>query len=176
MHAASPSPSTPGPLQHVRLGRRAGGRHRTERIRDHLREPARHAGGSAELPLRLSAAGTRRALNRRGGERLWEDSKTHLQTLDRDVRSLADYNAQFSAEVGFLLEEMLDLVGAEQNRISKASSVAAVMFLPPTLVGTVNGMNFEHMPELRSSSGYPFALALIVLLRLPPDRGGSPQT
>jgi magnesium transporter len=102
------------------------------------------------------------------GDRLRNGTQTLLQTLDRDARSLADYDAQLSAQVAFLLEATLGLVGAEQNRIIKVFSVAAVLFLPPTLVGTVYGMNFEHMPELGWTFGYPLALALMVASAVAP--------
>jgi magnesium transporter len=102
------------------------------------------------------------------GDRLKDGARTLLQTLDRDTRSLADYDAQLSAQVAFLLEATLGLVGAEQNRIIKVFSVAAVLFLPPTLVGTVYGMNFEHMPELGWTFGYPLALVLMVASAVAP--------
>ena len=50
-----------------------------------------------------------------------------------------------------------------QNRIVKIVSIAAVVFLPPTLVASIYGMNFELMPELRWAAGYPFAIVLMVI-------------
>ena len=102
------------------------------------------------------------------GERLRDGAKARLRTLDRDVASLTEYDAQLSAEIGFLLEATFGLIGLEQNDIIKVFSIAAVLFLPPTLVGTVYGMNFEHMPELHWAFGYPFALALMVLSAIAP--------
>ena len=58
---------------------------------------------------------------------------------------------------------MLGLISIEQNGIIKIFSVAAVVFLPPTLVASVYGMNFRVLPELSWYFGYPFALALMVL-------------
>ena len=91
-----------------------------------------------------------------------------LRTLDRDVASLTEYDAQLSAEIGFLLQAAFGLIGVEQNNIIKVFSIAAVLFLPPTLVGTAYGMNFEHMPELHWLFGYPFALVLMVLSAIAP--------
>jgi magnesium transporter len=102
------------------------------------------------------------------GDRLRDGARARLRTLDRDVASLAEYDAQLSAEIGFLLEATFGLIGVEQNNIIKVFSIAAVLFLPPTLVGTVYGMNFEHMPELHWASGYPFALVLMVLSAVAP--------
>ena len=63
----------------------------------------------------------------------------------------------------YLHEATLGLINLDQNRIIKVFSIAAVLFLPPTVVGTIYGMNFEVMPELKWASGYPFALALMLI-------------
>jgi magnesium transporter len=62
----------------------------------------------------------------------------------------------------FLLDASLGLISLEQNMVMKLFSVFAVIFMPPTLIAGVYGMNFEHMPELKWLFGYPFALALIL--------------
>jgi magnesium transporter len=102
------------------------------------------------------------------GERLKDGARARLRTLDRDVASLAEYDTQLSAEIGFLLQAAFGLIGVEQNTIIKVFSIAAVLFLPPTLVGTLYGMNFDHMPELHWAFGYPFALALMVASAVAP--------
>jgi magnesium transporter len=85
-----------------------------------------------------------------------------LKSIERDVRSLSEYEAQISAEISFLQESTLGLINIEQNAIIKVFSIASVLFLPPTLVGTVYGMNFRYMPELDWRLGYPLALMLMV--------------
>ena len=60
------------------------------------------------------------------------------------------------------------MITIEQNGIIKIFSVAAVTFLPPTLVASVYGMNFDYMPELKWAYGYPFAVALMLLSVLVP--------
>ena len=55
------------------------------------------------------------------------------------------------------------MINIQQNAIIKIVSVAAVVFLPPTLVASVYGMNFDIMPELKWFFGYPFALGLMVV-------------
>ena len=92
-----------------------------------------------------------------------KDEVPHLKTVARDVSSLTDTAAFMSSNVTFLLDAALGLINIQQNAIIKIFSVAAVIFLPPTLVGTVYGMNFDHMPELHWTFGYPFALALMVV-------------
>jgi len=60
------------------------------------------------------------------------------------------------------------MINIQQNNIIKIFSVVAVMFMPPTLVASIYGMNFEYMPELSFTFGYPYALALIVLVAVLP--------
>lgn len=62
-----------------------------------------------------------------------------------------------------MLDAALGLINIQQNAIIKTFSVAAVIFLPPTLVGTIYGMNFEYMPELKWVFGYPMALVAMIL-------------
>jgi magnesium transporter len=85
-----------------------------------------------------------------------------LKQLERDVRSLSAYETQLSAEITFLHEATIGLINLGQNRIIKVFSIAAVLFLPPTLVGTIYGMNFERMPELKWAAGYPVAILLMI--------------
>ena len=68
----------------------------------------------------------------------------------------------------FLLDATLGLLNIQQNGIIKIFSVAAVVFLPPTLVASIYGMNFDVMPELRWILGYQFALLLMVVSAIVP--------
>ena len=83
-------------------------------------------------------------------------------SLASDVSSLVDHSGLLAGNLTFLLEASLGLISIEQNAIIKIFSVAAVIFLPPTLVGTIYGMNFDHMPELSWLYGYPVALTAMV--------------
>lgn len=97
------------------------------------------------------------------GKRLSNGGTAHLKQLDRDLRSLSAYEGQLSSEIVYLHDATLGLINLAQNRIIKVFSIAAVLFLPPTVVGTIYGMNFEDMPELKWMFGYPFALCLMIL-------------
>ena len=59
-------------------------------------------------------------------------------------------------------------INIEQNKFIKIFSIASVMFLPPTLVASLYGMNFEFMPELKFAFGYPMAIGLMILAGLIP--------
>jgi magnesium transporter len=89
--------------------------------------------------------------------------RARVKTAQRDVQSLADHIGYLSAKITFLLDATLGMINNEQNSIIKIFSVLAVALMPPTLVGTVYGMNFQHMPELGWTFGYPMALALMVI-------------
>jgi magnesium transporter len=98
-----------------------------------------------------------------------KDTRAHLQSMRRDTASLSDHATYLSNKVTFLLEAMLGVVNLEQNAIIKIFSIAAVVFMPPTLVASIYGMNFHHnMIELDWEWGYPFALIVIVLAGLLP--------
>lgn len=97
-----------------------------------------------------------------------KDIRERIKTVARDVRSLADHDAFLSQKINFLLDATLGMINIEQNGIIKIFSVAAVVFLPPTLVASIYGMNFDFMPELKWPMGYPFALALMVVSVLVP--------
>lgn len=88
---------------------------------------------------------------------------SRITTLNDDLRSLSDYVMFLSSKVNFLLDATLGLVNIEQNNIIKIFSVAAVIFLPPTLIASIYGMNFHFMPELSWRFGYPFAIGLLAL-------------
>ena len=68
----------------------------------------------------------------------------------------------------FLLDATLGLVTIEQNDIIKLFSVMSVIFLPPTLLASIYGMNFEIMPELKWAYGYPFALVMMIVAAVLP--------
>ncbi len=97
-----------------------------------------------------------------------QDSRSRLKTLDADIRSLLEHAAFVSSKLTFLLDATLGLVNIEQNQIIKIFSVAAVVFMPPTLVASIYGMNFKYIPELQWHYGYPFALAIMVVAAIIP--------
>ncbi|MEW5683730.1 MAG: magnesium transporter CorA family protein [Pseudomonadota bacterium] len=96
------------------------------------------------------------------------ECRAHLDALQRDVQSLTEHAGQQSAHIAFLLDAALGLINIEQNGIIKFFSVVAVAFMPPTLVASIYGMNFDVMPELHWIAGYPFALVLMLIAGVVP--------
>ncbi|MDG2521055.1 magnesium transporter CorA family protein [Caulobacter segnis] len=91
------------------------------------------------------------------------DLLDRVKTLQRDIQSLTDHAGYLAGNVTFLLDAALGLINIEQNSIIKMFSIFTVALLPPTLIGAIYGMNFEHMPELRWMGGYPMALGLMLI-------------
>lgn len=91
-----------------------------------------------------------------------------VKTVSRDVNLLIQHADSLSARLTFLLDATLGMINVEQNAIIKIFSVVAAIFLPPTLIASVYGMNFEHMPELAWHLGYPLALAAMVASMIAP--------
>jgi len=91
-----------------------------------------------------------------------------FKTIARDVMALSDHASFTGNNINFLLDATLGLINNQQNGIIKIFSVAAVVFLPPTLIASIYGMNFKFMPELDWHLGYPFALVLMVLSAILP--------
>jgi magnesium transporter len=98
-----------------------------------------------------------------------KDMRTQLRSMQRDVVSLTDHASFLSNKITFLLDAMLGVVNIQQNAIIKIFSIAAVVFMPPTLVASIYGMNFHHgMIELEWPYGYPYALTVMVLAAVLP--------
>lgn len=91
-----------------------------------------------------------------------KESRTWLKTLARDVQSLNEQAAFLAHKGNFLLDATLGLINIQQTKIIKIFSVAATVFLPPTLIASIYGMNFQHMPELTWSFGYPMAIVMMI--------------
>ena len=97
------------------------------------------------------------------GERPLKEVKTRLKSTRNDIVSLNEHAAFESHTINFLLDATLGMINIDQNAIIKIFSVVAVVFLPPTLVASIYGMNFDVMPELHWLAGYPWALGLMVV-------------
>lgn len=94
--------------------------------------------------------------------------REQVRTTLRDLQSLEEHATFQSQKIQFLLDATLGLVNLEQNNIIKLFSVMAVIFMPPTLVASIYGMNFKLMPELEWHLGYPMALGIMVMAGLLP--------
>ncbi len=140
-----------------------------------FRKAMRHLGleGSLLSKLLEALAGLSRllvyvsVLNASSGKNKSKAS-ARIKSLERDANSLNAHVEFLQNKITFLLDTIIGLVSVEQNAIIKIFSVAAVGFMPPTLVASIYGMNFTHMPELQWTLGYPMAVILMILSALLP--------
>ena len=116
--------------------------------------------------IHLALGDTRRALryirkvfasSLQGGEREEIDEVLH------DIESLLPHTQFLFDKIDFLLESAMGFTNLQQNSIIKIFSVAAVVFMPPTWIASIYGMNFSHMPELEWIFGYPFSIGLMIV-------------
>lgn len=92
-----------------------------------------------------------------------EPNLRHIDSLIADADALNDHSNFLGDNLVFLLDANLGLITLEQNFVMKIFSIFAVVFMPPTLIAGIYGMNFDRMPELKWVLGYPWALGLILV-------------
>lgn len=94
------------------------------------------------------------------------EENDRLRIVMKDIGSILQHT-QFSFErLEYLQNTFLGLVNIEQNKVIKIFTVVTVIFMPPTLIASIYGMNFDFMPELKWPWGYPLAIGLMVLSSL----------
>ncbi|WP_142850568.1 magnesium transporter CorA family protein [Telmatospirillum sp. J64-1] len=94
--------------------------------------------------------------------------RQRLKSLARDIRSLSEHADYLSGKTTFLLDATLGVISIEQNNTIKIFSVVSVVFLPPTLIASIYGMNFDVMPELHFPGGYFMALGMMIMAAILP--------
>ena len=103
-----------------------------------------------------------------GGSARPKEVKQSLKTAQRDASQLADHATYLGSKAEFLLDATTSLINIDQNNIIKIFSVVSVALMPPTLVASIYGMNFKHMPELDWVWGYPAVLLVMAALGILP--------
>ncbi|WP_028109074.1 magnesium/cobalt transporter CorA [Ferrimonas futtsuensis] len=115
--------------------------------------------------IRLALLDTQRGLRfmqRYYRRHLHEEEMKDVKEMLSDIESLLPHTQFLFDKINFLLDAAMGFTSLQQNKIIKIFSVAAVVFLPPTLIASIYGMNFISMPELRWEVGYPLALGLML--------------
>ncbi len=162
------------------LSKKVFGTHHTRRSKDadpdtdDLRDALEELGRVGDLITRQRDAlvNLLRLITFAGNEDSCMDSHDSLyvplRPVSRDVNSLSEYASFLSNKINFMLDAVLGLINIEQNDIVKVFTIMSVVFLPPTLIASVFGMNFKHMPLLDSPWGFWISLVLMVLAGLVP--------
>lgn len=145
-----------------------GGRNASRDYKAVLRQIGRN--GDLNSKARESLVTIGRLLNFLGAEcaDLHPRLREHTDTMQADIRSLADYAAYVSNTTVFLLDATLGLIGIEQNDVIRILSVVSTVIMPPMLIASIYGMNFHNMPELGTRFGYPVALLAMVVTAVVP--------
>ena len=94
--------------------------------------------------------------------------KEEIADILVDIDTLMPHNTFLSEKTDFLMNAAQGFINIQQNKIIKIFSIASVVFLPPTMIASIYGMNFRFMPELHWQAGYPFALVLIAISGVAP--------
>ncbi|MEO5374049.1 MAG: magnesium transporter CorA family protein [Alphaproteobacteria bacterium] len=137
------------------------------------REILRHLGRSGDLASKASEAlvGMSRLVAFFAAhyeDVMDQDQRQIVKTLNKDIRSLTDHAGYTSGKLTFLLDATLGMINIQQNTIIKIFSVVTFVFLPPTLIASIYGMNFKMLPELEWQFGYPLALCMMVVSAILP--------
>jgi magnesium transporter len=150
--------------QEIFVRRRKEGRHKGQRLEVLI--SAIGLQGDVAAKARESLASIERLIQYAGvalpGSFAKGSNRARMKLIARDVRSLEDYVSFLSNKITFLLDATLGLISVEQNEVIRILTVAATVLFPPTLIGTIYGMNFKDMPELTWPYGYPAAILLMV--------------
>jgi magnesium transporter len=113
--------------------------------------------------IRRNVMDTRRAVSFMMRARMLNaDQFEEARQILRDIESLDNHTAFLFDKINFLMDATVGFININQNKIIKIFSVASVALLPPTLIASIYGMNFQYMPELSQTWGYPFALCLMI--------------
>ena len=119
--------------------------------------------------IRRNVMDTRRALSFLMRSKLLSDEQQEeARQILRDIDSLENHTAFLFDKINFLMDATVGFINLNQSKIIKIFSVVSVALMPPTLLASVWGMNYHHMPELDTSWGYPVAIvAMLVSAMIP---------
>ena len=99
----------------------------------------------------------------KGQKWIAESVQLRLKTVSQDLQSLADFEVHLTDKVQFLLDAVLGFINTEQNDIFKVLTIVSVVGIPPTLIASMYGMNFDTIHEYHWRYGYVWGLSLIVI-------------
>ncbi len=116
--------------------------------------------------IHLALGDTRRALRyvlKVFSTQIEPNARNEIEEVLSDIESLLPHTQFLFDKINFQLEAAMGVTGLQQNSIIKIFSVAAVVFMPPTWIASIYGMNFQHIPELEWLYGYPFSITMMII-------------
>ena len=119
--------------------------------------------------IRRNVMDTRRALSFLMRSKLLSDEQQEeARQILRDIDSLENHTAFLFDKINFLMDATVGFINLNQSKIIKIFSVVSVALMPPTLLASVWGMNYKHMPELDATWGYPMAIIAMIVSAIIP--------
>ncbi|MCS6763381.1 MAG: magnesium/cobalt transporter CorA [Candidatus Protistobacter heckmanni] len=119
--------------------------------------------------IRRNVMDTRRALSfLMRSQLLADEQQSEARQILRDIDSIENHTAFLFDKINFLMDATVGFININQNKIIKIFSVVSVALMPPTLLASIWGMNFKHMPDLESAMGYPIAIGAMVVSAIIP--------
>lgn len=119
--------------------------------------------------IRRNVMDTRRALSFLMRSKLLSDEQQEeARQILRDIDSLENHTAFLFDKINFLMDATVGFINLNQSKIIKIFSVVSVALMPPTLLASIWGMNYKHMPELDTTWGYPMAIIAMIVSAIIP--------
>ena len=120
------------------------------------------------MKIRENLTDKQRILNSLLKSQKFLDDKSELPIMLKDIRSLIDHTNFNFERLDYLQNIFIGLLSIEQNKVIKIFTIVNVIFLPPTLIASIYGMNFDFMPELHFEYGYIYSIAYMILAAVSP--------
>ena len=120
------------------------------------------------MKIRENLTDKQRILNSLLKSQKISDDKSELPIMLKDIRSLIDHTNFNFERIDYLQNIFIGLLSVEQNKVIKIFTIVNVIFLPPTLIASIYGMNFDIMPELNWEYGYLFSIGVMILAAVTP--------
>lgn len=120
------------------------------------------------MKIRENLTDKQRILNSLLKSQRFVDDRKDIPIMLKDIRSLIDHTNFNFERLDYLQNIFVGLLSVEQNKVIKIFTIVNVIFLPPTLIASIYGMNFDLMPELHWEYGYLFAIGVMILAAISP--------
>ena len=96
------------------------------------------------------------------------DDKHEIHVMLKDIKSLIDHTNFNFERLDYLQNIFIGILSIEQNKVIKIFTIVNVIFLPPTLIASIYGMNFDFIPELHWEYGYLISIIFMVIASITP--------
>ena len=120
------------------------------------------------MKIRENLTDKQRILNSLLKSQKFSDDKNDLPIMLKDIKSLIDHTNFNFERLDYLQNIFIGILSIEQNKVIKIFTIVNVIFLPPTLIASIYGMNFDFIPELHWEYGYVLSIVLMIIAAITP--------